>query len=61
MMREADRKKNKMERKSIVCPRCHARIKPDVEKCPHCGQRLSEDEESTSDFINEGAPDWPGK
>lgn len=60
MMPEADGKKNKRDLKSMTCPHCHARLEPDVEKCTQCGQRLNEDEESISDFMNEGAPDWPG-
>ena len=61
MTPEAGRKKNKEDITSGICPCCHAKLKPDAQKCSQCGQWLEEDEESISDFINEGAPDLPGE
>jgi len=60
-MSEADRKKSEGDIKSVICPRCHAKLKPAAQKCTQCGHWIEQDEKSISDFINEGGPDWPGE
>ena len=60
-MSEAGGKNKKRNRDSATCPYCHAKLEPDAEKCTQCGHWVEQDDESISDFINEGGPDLPGE